>query len=165
MRRAANNASSREHGAANSARWSPPTASVAIHRPPSVLAARRRRGPARRRVVQQDPVGVAARTQVGHVIEHPGGQDAGDDGQVPAGLDQDGDGHAGQRQQRGQRPQGHAVGPGQAGLLDPADQCRQCDQGEAHHHNEGGEGDRGRLLRDGGQGQGGDADAQGGGTA
>ena len=108
-------------------------------------------------------MGVAARTQVGHGIEHPGGQDAGDDGQIPAGLDQDGDGHAGQRQQRGQRPQGHAVGPVQAGLLDPADQCRQCDQGEAHH--EGGEGDRGRLLRDGGQGQGGDADAQGGGTA
>ena len=36
--------------------------------------------------VEQDPVGVATGAQVHHVVEHPGGDDAGDDGQVPAGL-------------------------------------------------------------------------------
>ena len=51
------------------------------------------------RWVQQNPVGVAAWAQIDRVVEQAGGEDAGDDGQVRAGLQQDGDGHAGQRHQ------------------------------------------------------------------
>ena len=46
--------------------------------------------------VEQGPLGAAPRSRVDQVVEHPGGEDAGDDGEVPTGLQQGGaDGQGG----------------------------------------------------------------------